>query len=309
MITTLTLNPCIDRTINFENFNLGGTNKVLSTRIDVSGKGINTSIALHQLGKPTICIGFNYTDGKQVVERSLSKQGIEYDFVVVEGELRTNIKAFDQSNQIMTEFNESGPLVDKVCMDALYEKLEKYLEKTSILVLNGSVPTGVPYDIYKNIIEMANKRGIRTILDAANDLLLEGIKGKPYIIKPNKDEFAAIFGRNIESVEEAISLSRKIIDSGVKYVCLSMGSEGAMMISKDEAYIAPPLKLDIKGIQGAGDSLVAGMCIAMDKNLGMDEMLRYGVAVASGSLIHEGTKLCQVEDFETMYQRVIIKKL
>lgn len=309
MVTTLTLNPCIDKTIDINNFTYGGTNKVLSIRTDVSGKGVNVSIVLHQLGEDTICVGFNYSDGGVTVEKSLDAQGVPYDFVTVEGELRTNIKAFDQASRIMTEFNEGGRFVDKESITRLYEKIEEHLDHTSILVLNGSVPAGVPSDTYKAIIEIANKKGIKTVLDAADKLLVEGIKAKPYIIKPNKDEFESAFGKKIETKEDVINISREIIGQGVAYVCVSMGSDGAMLIDKDSAYLAHPLKLDVRGVQGAGDSLVAGICMAIDKDLGPEEMLRYGVTAASGSLIHEGTRLCKKEDFNELYNKVIIERI
>lgn len=309
MVTTLTLNPCIDKTITFNNFCYGGTNKILSVRSDVSGKGVNVSIALHQLGIDTTCIGFNYSDGGMLVEKSLDQQGVPYDFVEVEGELRTNIKAFDQISRVMTEFNENGRHVTESAIEKLYKKVEEYLDKTSILVLDGSVPEGVPADIYRKIIETANARGIKTILDAANSLLTEGIKASPYLIKPNKAEFEAAFGKKIETREEVIQISKEIIEQGVKYVCVSMGNEGAMLISEDETYIAPPLELDVRGVQGAGDSLVAGICMAIEKELGSEEMLRYGVAVASGSLLHEGTQLCDQNDFNKLYSKVIVEKI
>jgi 1-phosphofructokinase len=210
---------------------------------------------------------------------------------------------------MMTEFNEQGCEVSKVALERLYTTLEKHLDDSSILVLNGSVPRGVPEDIYGEIIKKAKEKGIKTILDAANQLLIEGIKEKPYLIKPNKDEFEEAFGKKITSIENAVTFAREIISQGIRYVCLSMGDEGALLVSKENAYLAPPLKLDIKGVQGAGDSLVAGMCIAINQGLSDEELLKYGVATASGSLIHEGTLLCNPEDFASMYKQIIIQKI
>ena len=309
MITTLTLNPCIDRTITIEKFLYGGTNKVTDVRSDVSGKGINVSIVLKNLGEETMCLGFNYSDGAQTVENSLGNQEIAYDFVGVEGELRINVKIFDSSQKVMSEFNENGHWVPEKSVEGLLEKLDEYWNKTEIMVLDGSVPKGVPKDIYRRIIEKANEKGIKTVLDAANELLLEGIKGKPYLIKPNIDEFSMALGRKIEKQEEIIAAAREIIETGVSYVCISMGEKGALMVSKDKALLAPPLKLDIKGIQGAGDSLVAGICMAMKHGKSMEDMLRYAVAAAGGSLLREGTQLCVKEDFERLLDQVVIETL
>lgn len=309
MITTLTLNPCIDRTITIEKFLFGGTNKVLDVRKDVSGKGINVSIVLKHLGLDTLCLGFNYSKDSKAIEEELNDQNIKFDFVKVKGEVRVNVKIFDKSVKVMSEFNESGHQVSKEAVDELLDVVYGYFDDTSILVLDGSVPIGVPVDIYKTIIEMANRRGIKTILDAANDLLLEGIKAKPYIIKPNIDELSAISKREIKTREDIISVSREIISKGVSYVCVSMGKDGAMLIGLDNVYVSPAMKVDIKGIQGAGDSLVAGICMAIDKGIGEEKLLAYGVAAASGSLLHEGTLLCEKEDFDKLLPEVVVNKL
>lgn len=309
MITTLTLNPCIDRTITIEKFLFGGTNKVLDVRKDVSGKGINVSIVLKHLGLDTLCLGFNYSKDSKAIEEELNDQNIKFDFVKVKGEVRVNVKIFDKSVKVMSEFNESGHQVSKEAVDELLDVVYGYFDDTSILVLDGSVPAGVPVDIYKTIIEMANRRGIKTILDAANDLLLEGIKAKPYMIKPNIDELSAISKREIKTREDIISVSREIISKGVSYVCVSMGKDGAMLIGLDNVYVSPAMKVDIKGIQGAGDSLVAGICMAIDKGIGEEKLLAYGVAAASGSLLHEGTLLCEKEDFDKLLPEVVVNRL
>ncbi|OYO59408.1 1-phosphofructokinase, partial [Lachnotalea glycerini] len=122
-------------------------------------------------------------------------------------------------------------------------------------------------------------------------------------------EFESAFHKKINTKEDVIHIARDIINQGVSYVCVSMGKAGAILVTKDQAYLAPPLKLDIKGVQGAGDSLVAGICLAIDKGLSDAEMLKYGVTVASGSLLHEGTRLCEKKDFDDIYQQIVIEKL
>lgn len=308
MITTLTLNPCIDRTITIENFLYGGTNKVTGVRQEIGGKGINVSIVLKNLGADTACLGFACTGNGDPVGTYLEKQQIPCDLVDVEGDLRVNVKIFDTSSRVMSEFNESGHPVTEKDVERLLEKTEEYLERTDILVLAGSVPKGVPSSIYRTIIEKANKKGIRTVLDAANELFLEGIKGKPYLIKPNIDELSQALGREIGTKEEIIRAAREIIDAGVTYVCVSMGKEGAVIVSREEAYFAPALDVEVRGIQGAGDSLVAGMCIAMEEGREMKDLIRYGAAAAGGSLMREGTQLCRKEEFDGLLAQAAAEK-
>lgn len=309
MITTLTLNPCIDRTVAVNGFTYGGTNHVNHSRCDVSGKGINVSIALKNLGETTCCLGFNYEDDSSLLTDFLNQRQIAHDFLTVTGQLRTNIKIFDQKTSVMSELNEPGSHVKQESVDRLMEKAEEYLPKTELLVLDGSVPPGVPKDIYGSLTERAARYGVRTVIDAYGSLLLEGIKARPYLIKPNKDELEEAFGEKIATGADALRVSRRIIAEGVTLVCVSLGKEGALMVSKDKAYFSPGADIAVKGVQGAGDSLVAGMCFAAVHNMPYAEMLRHGVAVAHGSLMQEGTQMCTLESFRQMLPRITVQEM
>lgn len=298
MITTVTLNPCVDHTIVTEKFLYGGTNKVKSIQKDFAGKGINVSKALKELGAETICLGFAYEKDAEKFQGSLDERNISHDFVVVPGELRTNMKIFDASAKIMSEFNESGHPVSAGSLEKFYDKVQQYLPMTDILVLDGSVPPGVPKDIYRRLMESVNELGIRTILDAADELFLEGIKGKPYLIKPNIDEISRALGRKFRSRDEVIAAARELVGEEIRYVCVSMGAEGALLVTEKVAFFAPALSVEVEGVQGAGDSMVAGFCLAMEKGCGAKEMLQYAMAAAAGSLVKKGTELCGREEFE-----------
>ena len=273
MVTTLTLNPCVDRTITINGFRYGGTNKITNVRSDISGKGINVSIALHQLGRETLCVGFNYS-GDDTLTRDLSRMGIAYDLVDVPGKLRINIKAFDADKHVMTEFNEGGGPVSAEDVESLMNRMDAYIERSDIMVINGSAPPGVPSDLYKRMIEKTNAYGKKAILDAYGPLLTEGIKSAPFLIKPNRDELEASFGCKIHSLDDSIAIARKIIvENGVKYVCISMGKEGALLVSGDRAWFSEGADVPVRGVQGAGDSLVSGICMAILDGVSEPEIL------------------------------------
>lgn len=309
MITTLTLNPCIDRTITIKDFKYGGLNRVIHTRSDFSGKGINVSIAVHQLGGKTEVLGFNYMNNRDFVQGNLEQSGIQYQFIDIDGTLRTNVKVFDQQNRVMTEFNESG---FPVCPEAIPQLCRLVYDRvidSSIMVFNGSVPAGVPKDIYRTLIETVKASGVKTVLDADGELFLEGLKAGPYFIKPNLYEFESAFKVKVQNKQDIVDISRKLIKQGVGIVCVTMGKDGALIVSHDQAWFAPGSNIEVRGVQGAGDSLVAGICMAMEQHLELSEMLRYGVAAANASLIREGTLLCTADDFRQMLPQVNIEKI
>lgn len=306
MIVTLTLNPCTDRTVTVDSFHCGETNRAQKVQTDICGKGINVSAVLKNLEQETMCFGFCPKEDKEKLTGFLNHLSIPCEFVETEGGLRVNLKIFDASKGVLTEVNEKGVPVTEEAVSLLLKKSEKVFEKASVLVLSGSVPPGVPEDIYRVLTEKASKKGIRVILDASGDLLKEGIKGKPYLIKPNMEELEELFGRKFNDEQEILKAAESLVESGVSYVCISMGKRGAFLMGKEGAFFSPALPVPVKGIQGAGDSLVAGMCMAIQQNGDMETMLRFAVAAAGGSLLREGTKLCRKEDFRELLQKVKI---
>ena len=229
--------------------------------------------------------------------------------MTADGEIRTNIKLFDRSCQDMTEINEAGPLVPPQTVEALLEKVEELLEQCSILVLSGSIPPGVPTDIYGTLIRMAHRKNVKTVLDAAGEPFLLGLKEKPCLIKPNDFELAQAFPGETKAGKTPLEIARNIIRDGVSYVCVSMGGDGALFVDESHAYQARPLPIEVKGLTGAGDSMVAGMCCALHKGLDAREMLRYACAAAAGSVRLEGTLLASLSDLEELLPQVEITPL
>ncbi|NLJ40659.1 MAG: 1-phosphofructokinase [Clostridiales bacterium] len=309
MITTVTLNPSIDKTVVVDSFIYGGTNRIVDTRIDAGGKGINLAVAFSQLGGKARCLGFNYDGGGEVILAALEKRGINNDFITLDGDIRINQKIYDRSKQVVTELNELGlpPNIDDLSI--LKKRVVRDSEGSGILVLCGSIPEGVPKTIYRELFEAVAHLSITTVLDAEGDLLREGLKAKPYLIKPNLFELETVLDEKITSPYEAAKAAKRLLDDGIKIVCVSLGSDGAVILDTDEAYYAPGLKVKVRGTTGAGDSMLAGLCLAHEEGLGLEDMLRYGIAASTASVMKEGTLLCTKEEFDGMLPKVRIKRL
>jgi 1-phosphofructokinase len=212
--------------------------------------------------------------------------------------VRTNIKLLDSAKAEMTEVNSYGDPVEPLAVESYLKKLEHHARKSSILTFSGRVPNGGNYeDIYRRSLELVKPLGVVTVVDAEKEPLRQAILAKPIMIKPNLYELETAFGGKAHSKADIVEACRKVTDMGVGIVCCSMGGEGAMIVDKDAAYFAPALDVEVKGLQGAGDSLVAGLCKGMAEKLGLDGMLRCGVAAASASLTREGTLLCRPLDY------------
>ena len=306
MIATVTMNPCIDKTLTIRGFSYGGLNRVQTKRSDFSGKGINVSIVLNQLGISVRTFGINYTKNGQDFSKGLEALGIHYEAYMAEGEVRENIKVMNEDDRVTTELNQKGDPLDAKTIRAFTDQLMEQLSDPEIdmVVITGSVPLGVPASFYRDLTAACRRIGKKVILDAEGELFLEGIQACPDVIKPNLYEFETAFGLENPGREEILRKAGEIIDGGVGIICLSMGAEGAMIIGHEGAWICPPDRIDVRSTQGAGDSMVAGMCVAMEKGLPLSEILRYGVIAADGSLIREGTQLCTRENFERFRKEV-----
>ncbi len=308
MIITLTLNPCIDHTIEVQDFSIGGTNRIKKVIKEIGGKGINVSTALKQLGYDTQALIFSHEQESVSVERGLKNRGIPCESILVPGELRTNLKVFDRGSREMMEFNEGGSPVPEAAAEEMLTLIENALTKEDILVVSGSVPPGVSADYYRKIIELAKSIGALTILDADNELFREGIKAKPTMIKPNRGELERYLGKTLDSEKEIVEAASELVKSGITYVCVSVGADGAYLVCEDGAYHTKGAEIEVRGVQGAGDSLVAGFAVGLMEGRAPEECLKLAVACANGSLIHEGTQMCRREDVERLIGQIEVRK-
>lgn len=280
MVYTVTFNPAIDYVARVEKLTLGETNRTKEESIHPGGKGINVSIVLNRLGVDSRALGFIGGFTGAAIEDMLENTGIATDFIHCEGNTRINIKLKEQSE---TEINGKGVVINISEMDALLVKL-KQLKQRDILVLAGSIPAGMSADLYADIIKTLPNRDIKVIVDATGELLKRTLPLKPFLVKPNVQELSELFGMRISSREDIIAGAKKLISLGARNVIVSMGGEGALMITEsgETLYCESPEGKVIDTV-GAGDSLVAGFIAGYLQNGTYREALHTGVAAGSAT--------------------------
>ncbi|HMA60526.1 MAG TPA: 1-phosphofructokinase [Halanaerobiales bacterium] len=306
MIKTLTLNPAVDKTIIVEDFKIDNLNRVKEVYKDAGGKGINVSKMINNLNGKTTATGFlgGYT-GKYIKEE-LDKMNIEHDFIEVEKETRTNIKMVDRSKKTFTDINENGALVSKEKIQRLKSSIFSNLKEDDILTLSGSVPKGLNDTIYAEIIEMAKEKKIETILDADGNLFAEGVKAGPTLIKPNDHELSMYFNKDFKNLDEMIKAAQRFFDTGIEMVMLSLGEKGAVFLNKEKKIKINPLQITVKSTVGAGDAMVAGLALGMEKKLSAEEMVSLAAAASSASLVNNGTEMGKKEEVEKFIEKIEI---
>lgn len=290
MIITVTLNPAIDKTAHVEKMVPNGLNRLNNIILDVGGKGINVSKAIKELGGKSTCTGFVAGSNGKWIEDKLDSLGLDYKFRHVEGNTRINLKVLDRDMNL-TELNDAGDEIHENDLRYLKEDLLEMVNSNDIVVLAGSVPSGVPETIYQELITMFKEKGAKVILDADGELFTHGIEAIPTLIKPNKYELCKYFNLSEDvSDVELVSHAKKLLYKGIETIVISLGSKGAIFITNEETAYVKGLNIIAHSAVGAGDSMVGALAYGISEELELIPLIKLAVATSAGAVMTKGTK-------------------
>lgn len=308
MITTVTLNPAIDKTITVEQFRLNAVNRVLRVYEDIGGKGINVSKVLHHLNNRTVACGFIGEANYGLVQPHIKRLGLSTDFVFVDALTRINTKIIDPIAKSTTDINETGFSVSQVQIEQLKIMLQAYAKQSKFMVFSGSICKGIDLKAYQSLIEAVHPTP--WVLDADRDVLRAGLALQPYLIKPNIHELEDLLQIRLKNHDEIVREVRRLIQGYKIHYCLvSMGEQGSILITQDLAYYAKALDIELVTTVGAGDAMLAGFLSCITKGCSDEEALR--TATACGAIAVSGISLSAFNnmDIEALIQRVELTKL
>lgn len=285
MVYTVTFNPAIDYVVHVDDMEPGMTNRTKSEEIYFGGKGINVSIVLKELGITSKALGFVAGFTGKAIEEGMQDMGVDTDFVTLEsGNSRINVKIKSKEE---TELNAQGPRISESAINEIFDKLSK-LEDGDTLVLAGSIPNTLPADIYEKILASLQDKEIKFVVDATGDLLLNVLKYKPFLIKPNNHELGEMFKTEIKNNDDVIKYAKKLRELGARNVLISMAGDGAILIDEnDEVHHLGVCKGTVKNSVGAGDSMVAGF-IAGSSTGDYEYALKLGTATGGATAFSDG---------------------
>ena len=300
MIYTVTFNPSLDYIVSVNDFQLGLTNRTDSELILPGGKGINVSTILMNLGIDSTAFGFAAGFTGEEIIREVEAMGIRSDFIKIDsGISRINLKL---KNIDGTEINGSGPEISEEKIEELLRKLD-ILGEGDILVLAGSIPASMPADMYSTIMERLQHKNVTFIVDPTKDLLINVLKSKPFLIKPNNHELGELFDVKLTTREEVIPYGKKLQKQGARNVLISMAGEGAVLVAEDgSVYEAPAPKGTLVNAVGAGDSMVAGFTAGWIEKKDYRHAFYMGVSAGSASAFSE--YLATKEEIMDLYEKV-----
>ncbi len=285
MIYTVTFNPALDYVMNVGRLQTKDINRTDSEQLYYGGKGINVSVILTRLGIENTALGFLAGFTGKYVKELLEKDNVKTDFVYLEsGYTRINVKIRSQQE---FDINAKGPEISQRDIDALFKKLDK-LKPGDTLVLAGSASGSLPNDIYERILKRLDKKGIEFAVDATGKLLMNVLKYKPFLIKPNHLELGEIFSVEIKTLESVKIYAKMLQDMGAGNVLVSRGKDGAVLLDESgQFHTIGVVPGKVKRTVGCGDSMVAGFLAGYKKSGDYSYALKLGSACSNATAFSE----------------------
>lgn len=285
MIYTMTLNPSLDYIVDVPNFQMGATNRTTSELLLPGGKGINVSIVLNNLRINNKALGFVAGFTGAEIENRLHRMGVSTDFIALpEGESRINVKLKTVEG---TEINAKGPKIDDLSITHLLKQLSE-LKAGDLLVLAGSIPSGMDNHIYEIIMHDLQGKGVDFVVDATGPLLCNVLPYHPFLIKPNNHELGELFEVTLKTRTDVVPYAKRLQEMGARNVLVSLAGEGAVLVTEDGKVYekGAPKGTFVNGV-GAGDSMVAGFLAAYHETKDYEEAFSMGIAAGSASAFSE----------------------
>ena len=307
-VVTVTLNPAIDQTVQIEGFQCGEVNRVARVTQNPGGKGVNVASALSDLNLSVLATGFLGKENILLFEDLFSRKKIGDCFVRLRGATRLGLKIVDDPTRQVTEINYPGLTPEPAHIERLFATLREAAKLGTWFVLSGSLPPGVPPEIYGRMVREIRELGARVIVDTSGEPLRHALEQGPDIVKPNQSELEQMTGRALRNIEDVAEAATSLVAKGVGLVVVSMGSHGALFVNETEALLTTPPKVQVQSTVGAGDTMVAGLVYAQLQGFGLAKTARLATAFGTHAVtrIESGVSREAIQDLET---KIVTKEL
>lgn len=299
-IITLTVNPALDKSTHFKGLVAEQKIRCEEPRFDAGGGGINVSKAISRLGGASIAIFTSGGPSGKMLEELVGKESIDFQAISVQNWTRESFVAVDENTNSQYRFGFTGGEITNEEEQAFLDAVANL--KSKFIVASGSLNEGLSSDFYQKIAEIAKQSGAKLIVDTSGDALKKVLETGAYLIKPNVGELAKLIGVDQLEMEEVNEAAKQIIaKGGAEIVVVSLGPQGAVLVTKDTYEFVPAPNVAKKSTVGAGDSMVGGMVWALSQNKSMKDVIRWGVACGSAATMNEGTQLFKGSDAQRLF--------
>lgn len=311
MILTVTMNPSVDISYPIDTLIEDQVNRCQTPRKTAGGKGLNVTRVIHQMSEPVLATGLLGGVLGTFIEAELDKQKIQHHFSKVNGETRNCIAILHDGGK-QTEILEGGPTVSLEELVSFEEVFSKEGQQASVVTISGSLPKGAPQNYYATLLEKLNQTDTKVILDASGESLKEVLKSsvKPYGIKPNLEELADLTQRKIElNVDILKEVLKDELFKDIPLILVSLGKDGAFVKIQEDFYRVTIPKIKVVNPVGSGDSTVAGLAIAINKNQKIEDVIKTGMTLGMLNTMETQTGFINSDNFTTYFEQIEIKKV
>ncbi|HVV80367.1 MAG TPA: 1-phosphofructokinase family hexose kinase [Pseudolabrys sp.] len=309
-IVTITINPAVDIFVSTAKVEPTRKMRTSAPKRDPGGGGINVARAAFRLGaKVTAVYPASGAIGR-LLTRLLEREGIDSIVTPSHAETRENFTAYEDDSGEQFRFVLPGSPLHRAEWEAVLYELENIKTKPKFVVASGSVPPGVPTDFFAKVAATAKKSGAKALVDTSGAALKAAIDEGVYLVKPNLNELSDLCGKTLDTEQAQIAACRTMIKSGeAEVVALTLGDQGALLVTRDGAWRANPIKIEAVSTVGAGDSFLGGMVAALAKGETLEGAFRVAVAAGFAAVMRPGTELCHQEDVDRLLPQITISEV
>ena len=305
-ILPITLNPALDVLTTIDK--VSDTHKMRCGAVikHPGGGGVNVARVLHRLGANCVAL---YLAGGVTGERHhqlMKAEKVRCHVMPIAEEMRESFTAHETSSGNDFRFVLPGPNVSATEYEACFDYVAQHMPKKFLVISGGSAP-GVPDNFYARLAALAKQHGVRVVLDANGPALAEALKVGVYLFKPSLRELRDLTGQALPDEETQMAAAQQLIQSGqAEIVAVSLGAEGAMVVSADQFWQARALKVDVQTTIGAGDSFVGAMVWSLGRGDALLKSFQYGLASGAAALLTPGTSLSTAEKIHLLVVNISI---
>lgn len=309
MILTVTLNPAIDKVYSIDDFIVGKVFRPKKMTTTAGGKGVNVTRVLSLVGEEVTATGFIGGSNGKYIKNELEKLKVKSEFSNIYGDTRICVNITDEKNIMSTEILEKGPLVSEAEIESFLTKYKNLVKSSSVITASGSLPWGVPIDFYRKLIKISKDNNKIFLLDTSGESLKEGIKEKPYLIKPNSDEIEVIIGsieKNIYGYKKALEYLK---NEGIKLPLLTLGKDGAIAMIEDEILKFTIEPINVINAVGSGDSFLGGLATGIRRGYSKIDTIKYGMACGISNTQFFETGMVSEDQINKYFKIIKINKI
>ena len=308
-ILTVTLNPVLDYMAKPPRFSLGHDSYLPEFALSAGGKGLNVSRALKSFHVPTRATGFIGGAAGSLIGDMLSKENIRHDFIKIPQETRKSITIIDLASSPITRVIEEGPTVSPASQKLFLRKFRSLLTNGRWAVMSGRLPAGIPESFYGDLINMAQARGLKTVLDTTGKFFQIGLQSSPFLIKPNREEAESFLGRKLNHSAQIKNAMQHFLKFGVKIVLISLGAKGAAATDGKDYWLAKASQVKVTNTVGCGDAMIAGFLYSYDRGQDLAQSLKTAVAAGTANCLSLRPGEIDRKQVLTLMKRVKLQRL